>query len=112
FVSPAGAPDEAGDGPPFPQVGIEFQVRDPARSNALWSEILRVAAVIARADPEPVRAEKIAGQDVSGYLFPGGFQLKLAALRDRVILTTGAPAMARALQAADGNGSLAQDAEF
>jgi hypothetical protein len=112
FVSPAAAPDEAGDGPPFPQVGIEFQVRDPARSSALWSEILRVAAVVSRADPEPVRAEKVAGHDVSVYLLPGRFQMNLAALPDRVILTTGAPAMAQALRAAEGNGSLAQDADF
>jgi hypothetical protein len=111
FASAQASPGEQGDGPPIPPVGIELLVKDPARSSLLWSEILRVLAIVLRADPLPVRTHSVAGRDVSAYSFPDGIQIELAALPDRVILTLGEPAMAQALNAAAG-ASATEDADL
>ena len=102
FASPPSPAGGEGDGPPLPQVGVELLVKDTARSSVLWSEILRVLAIVTRADAKPARTQSIAGRDVSTYSFPDGIQIALAALPDRVILTLGEPAMAAALDAAGG----------
>jgi hypothetical protein len=102
FASPPSPPGGDGDGPPIPQVGVELLVKDPARSSLLWSEVLRVLAIVIRADAQPVRTQSIAGRDVSTFSFPDGVQIALAALPDRVILTLGEPAMAAALRTAAG----------
>jgi len=103
FLVPPG--DEARGGP-IPDVAVVLDVKDPGRSEALWSELLRVGATIAREDPEVLDHAQIAGRDVRVYRLPDRVNLYFCALEDRVVLSVTEHAMARALGVAAGEPSL------
>jgi hypothetical protein len=111
FLLPWNAAPE-GRRPGIPEVGLVLTVKDPARSVELWRQVLSVPAIAAGGGPAAVTAKKIEGRDVEAYSFPESVRIHLAALPDRVVLTTSESAMSRALKAAEESDSILQDDAF
>lgn len=109
FLVPPG--DGAASGP-VPDVALVLDVKDSQRSEALWTELLRVGATIARETPEVRESTKVAGQDVQVYQFPDHMNLYFCGLDDRVVLGTTQHAIARAIGVAAGEPSLLGAARF
>ena len=102
FVVPPGD-DPSG---PVPDLAIVLDVKDPRRSEALWSELLRVGATLAGKNPETYSHEEIAGRDVRVYDLPERMHLYFCALEDRIVLSVTEYAMTKALGVAAGAPSL------
>jgi hypothetical protein len=111
FLLPWSAPPE-GRRPGIPEVGLVLTVKDPARSMELWRQVLSVPAIAAGGGPAAVASKRIDGRDVEAYSFPESVQVHLAALPDRIILTSSESAMSRALKAVEESDSILQDAGF
>jgi hypothetical protein len=96
----------------IPDAALVLTVKDAARSEALWRQILSVIAILVRPSEEALSTETIGGRQVRVLALPDGFTLRIAALADRVVLATSAVAVERAMAAAGGKGSVLDDAGF
>lgn len=111
FVLPW-APGAGRGGVPIPEAALVFRVEDASRSEALWKQLLAIPAAIARSSAEPVREGEVGGHVTRVHSFPGGIEVHLVVLGDKVILATSESTLARALGAADGKGSVLEDKAF
>ncbi len=109
FVLPWGQQPPENGNPPIPDVGLVFTVKDPARSEALWKQLLSVGALLSRGGKEPVRKEKVDGRSVHVYSFPQGIEATVLRLKDRVIVATSSRAIAQAVAAQEGKSSALDD---
>ncbi|HVR75621.1 MAG TPA: hypothetical protein VMT52_14900 [Planctomycetota bacterium] len=111
FVLPWG-PGARRGGVPIPEAALVFRVEDASRSEALWKQLLAIPAAIVRSGTEPVREGEVGGHVTRVHSFPGGIEVHLATLGDKVILATSEPTLSRALGAAEGKGSILEDKAF
>lgn len=93
-------------------LGVVIKVRDPSRSEALWTQLLGLPATLLGSRGASVGTETVAGQKVRVYAFPEGIRVYQAALDDRIVLSSSAEAVERSVAAARGQGSLSSDAEL
>lgn len=95
-----------------PEAGIVLKVANPAKSRALWGQMLGIGATLLHMDPNPVQTREVEGHEVQVYALPENLQLCFAALPDRVVLASTTGAVAGAIRAADGRGSAQDDPAF
>jgi hypothetical protein len=112
FVLPWSEAPSSRGAPPIPDAGLVFTARDVAKSEALWRQLLGVAAILARGDVEPVRVESIDGHESRVFSFPERVRVHLVGLPDRVVVATSARAAARAMAAAGGKEHALDDPAF
>ncbi|MBI5763751.1 MAG: hypothetical protein HZA51_09540 [Planctomycetes bacterium] len=84
---------KSGDGGHIPSGGIVLAVNDPARSKALWDQLLSIPGIVH--GHEPVRPEptKIGETEATAYALPTVGKVYLAEMDGCVVLTSTRPAM-------------------
>jgi hypothetical protein len=105
-----GRSEQAGDR--LPDVAALVRVRDAARSEALWTEILGIASLCAGAPGREGRAFDLEGVPVREYTFPGGVCVNVGFSGDRMIMSLTRAAMRAALAGGKEKGSLLEDQAF
>ncbi|MEX0676420.1 MAG: hypothetical protein WD063_05060 [Pirellulales bacterium] len=102
-MAPAG---DAQGRQPFPEIGAVIAVKDPAKSEALWNQILSLATLFGAKSAQPPTEAEIAGKKGSVYQFDG--IPPIAVVRAGGVLVVGTrSAVTAAVQAgADGNSIL------
>jgi hypothetical protein len=96
----------------IPDAGIVLKVGNPARSRALWEQLLGIGATLMQMDPNPVQTRELEGHKVQVYALPENLRVCFAALPDRVVLASTPEAVAGAIRAAAGKGSVLDDPAF
>jgi len=98
--------------PPIPDAALVLTVRDAARSDALWKQLLSLVSLAAPSKVKPVRTDRIEGCEVRVYELDRQLQLHFAALKDRVVVATSSAAAAKAIATTAGRGSASEDPEL
>lgn len=111
FVMP---PDGAAGpkGLPIPDGGLVFTVNDPAKSEALWTQMLGLAMMATGASGMEGGKQEIDGVAVRTYLFTNGPTVHFATAGNDVVITTNAPTMQRVLSAKRQGKSVMADKAF
>lgn len=104
FVVP-GKPGGSGE-IPLPNVGIVMSVNDPARSKALWSQMLSLPGLAAGAEPVPPKQIQIAGTSATAFACPKIGAVYMAELDDCVVIGLTRNALKAAVRAATGGKSV------
>lgn len=110
-LPPDGAKDEA-NGFRVPDAAAIFTVRDPAKSEALWSQMLGIAAIATGAGPLEGTRKSIEGQPVRTFRFMDGITIHVAMVDDALIVSPSRSAMSRALAARAAGKSVVDDPVF
>lgn len=110
FVLPSD--DPAPSGPPIPDVGLVMTVNDPAKSEALWTQMLGIAHLASGGKGLVVEPTKLEGVPVRGYQMPEGLTLHFAAAGNDVMIATKESVIARAIAARKNNRSITDDQAF
>ena len=97
---------------PVPDVAAVIRVNDPAKSQALWTQILGIASMAAGAPSTDGKAEPIGGAEVRTYKFPEGVTVFFTTLDDNIVVAATRYAMQRALEATGGGESILADEAF
>jgi len=97
---------------PAPDIAAVIRVNDPAKSQALWTQILGIASMAAGAPTTDGKVDRIGGAEVRTYKFPEGVTVRFATADDKVLVATTRHAMQRALEAAAGAESILADKAF
>ncbi|MFO0900948.1 MAG: hypothetical protein U0836_26265 [Pirellulales bacterium] len=103
FVAPSKQPG-------LPQIGVVLAVRDAAKSEALWGQLLALPALFAPQVPPP-RDVTIEGRAGKQYLLPNAPPLALVRLEGSAIVGGTEEAVASAVGAGEGN-RLTDDPQF
>lgn len=109
-LPPSGA--TATGGPPIPDVAAVITVRDPSKSEALWTQVLGVASLAAGGRAIEGAAIEIEGTQVRSYAFPDGITIYFATLDNTVLISPSQSAMARSLAARRNAKSILDDPTF
>ena len=98
FVLP---PDgEASPSPiPIPDVAAAVTVHDPAKSQALWAQVLGVATMASGSPSMEGVARDVHGVDVRTYNFADQFAIHFATVENNVLIASTQSAMRRAIEA-------------
>lgn len=91
-------------GPGVPDAALVLTVQDRAKSEALWKQLLSLAAAFAAPNGEGVRSESRNGTQVRVVSIPNGLTLRVAAASGKVIVATSSRALDEALGAASKDG--------
>jgi hypothetical protein len=111
FVSPATGNREVG-GPPIPDVGLVLVAKDPARSQALWSQLLSLPAMFLPPTAGGVSEVNIDGSPATEYRFPNAPPIVLARVQDRAVVVGTRAAVAAAIKTGSGRGAITEDLGF
>jgi len=109
-LPPSGA--TAASGPPIPDLAAVITVRDPSKSEALWTQMLGVASLAAGARAIEGTPVEIEGTEVRSYAFPDGVTIYFATLDNAVLVSPSQSAMARSLAARRSAKSILEDPTF
>jgi hypothetical protein len=96
------------DGQPIPEVGIVFAVKDVAKSEALWNQLLALAALVGAPSADAVRDVTIEGRPAKQYRFPGAPPVVVFRAEGALVVGTEA-AVSAAVKAGAGKDGIAQD---
>jgi hypothetical protein len=110
FVLP---PANGRDGPrsPLPEMAAVFAVKDAAKSEAIWNQILTLAALAGVRDPEP-RDVTIEGQLGKRYQFPGAPPVVVLRSADRALLVGTEGAVTASVRTAGSHETIADDESY
>ena len=100
------------DGEPLPGIAAVMTVHDPAKSRALWSQMLGIASMAAGASSLTGDDAEIKGVEAVRFELPEGVRMYLAARENALILSPSKAAVARAAAAVGGGGSIGSDPAF
>ncbi|UCE60566.1 MAG: DUF3352 domain-containing protein [Phycisphaerales bacterium] len=103
---------QATGGTPIPDIALAIAVSDPARSKALWMEVLGIAGIAAGARSIEGVPATIEGVTVYAYQFPENVTVHFAVDGDNVLVTSTRAAMAATLRAKRSGRSVLNDAAF
>jgi hypothetical protein len=97
---------------PIPEIGVVFAVKDAAKSEALWSQLLALPALLGAPGVQAVREVTIEGQGGRVYQFPNAPPVVVVrtAANDLVVGTEGA--VAESLKALATKNAIRGDASF
>ena len=109
-LPPAG--DASGVVGPAPDVAAVIRVNDPAKSQALWTQILGIASMAAGAPTTDGKVELIEGAEVRSYKFPEGVTVYFTTVNDKIVVAATHGAMQRTLKTANGGESILADDAF
>ncbi len=101
-----------GTGSPIPDIAAVISVNDPARSEALWTQVLGIAGLAAGGRAIEGTPVEIEGVTARSYQFSENVSIYFAISGDDVLLSTTRDAMARSIQAQRKGDSILDDAAF
>jgi hypothetical protein len=105
------APENDAQAEPFPEIGAAIAVKDPAKSEALWNQILSLAMLFgARPDGAPQEAE-FAGKKGQVYRIDGLPPIAVVRSGGELIVGTSG-AVTAAVEASSSGNSITKDAAF
>jgi hypothetical protein len=105
-------PPERGDaGPPIPEFGMIAAVKDPAKSEALWDQLLSLAAMFGPQVAEPPKEIEIEGRKAKQYQFRGAPPIVVVRLADRAMAAGTEDAISAAIRA-EGPYAITGDPQF
>jgi hypothetical protein len=107
-LAPAG---EAKGRAPFPEVAAVIAVKDPAKSEALWNQILSLATLFGARNAKPPAAVEIAGKPGHVYQIEGLPPIAVVRSGGELVVGTQA-AVSAAVQAGADKNSIAKDPAF
>lgn len=81
----------------IPEIGVVFAVRDPDKSEALWTQMLALPAMMGAPAVGPPREISIEGQAATEYRFPDAPPIVVAKAGDRTMVAGTSGAVASAL---------------
>jgi hypothetical protein len=110
FVLPP-ASERASNRAPLPEMAAVFAVKDAAKSEAIWNQILALAALVGVRDPQP-RDVTIDGQLGKQYHFSGMPPIVVMCAADRALIVGTEGAASAALRAGRGQESILQDENY
>jgi hypothetical protein len=111
-LSPGESPEPGTADFTMPDVGVVLTVRDPSRSEALWTQLLSLPT-LATGQPAPQgRDIIIAGTKAKVYEWPEGIKAYYAAVDNHILIAMTERAITESLRAARGGGSVLQDEAF
>ena len=96
---------------PLPEMAAVFAVKDAAKSEAVWNQILAIVALAGVRDPQP-RDVTIDGKRGKQYQFPGMPPLVVLRTADRTLIVGTKGAASAALRASDGQQSILADEAY
>jgi hypothetical protein len=102
----------SGEGPrAMPEVGVVAAVKDPAKSEALWDQLLSLAALFGPQVAGPPQKIEISGHAARQYQFNGAPPIVVVRLGDGAIAVGTRGAVTAALDV-EKSGSIAKDPQF
>ena len=96
---------------PFPEVAAVIAVKDPAKSEALWNQILSLATLFGARNAQPPAEVEIAGKKGSVYQFDDFPPIAVVRVDSRLVVGTRAAVTAAVQAGAQGN-SIMKDPAF
>jgi hypothetical protein len=108
FVLP---PESRDAGRPMPEVGVIAAVKDPAKSEALWDQLLSLAAMFAPQVAQPPQEIEIDGKKGKQYQFEGAPPIVVVRLDDQAIAAGTHSAVSAAIRA-EGPSAITGDLQF
>jgi hypothetical protein len=108
FVLPAAGSDSPR---PIPEIGLIAAVKDPAKSAALWDQLLSLAAMIEPKVAQPPVETEIDGLQAKEYRFADAPPIVVARLADRAMAAGTRGAVSAAIRA-QGSHALTADPQF
>ncbi|UCC29113.1 MAG: DUF3352 domain-containing protein [Phycisphaerales bacterium] len=109
-LPPDGSPSKSG--PPIPDVAAVITVNDPAKSEALWTQALSLAALATGVPAAAGSSEEIEGVTVHGYRLPENITIYFATSGNDVLIATSKRAMVDTLGARGKGSSILNDEAF
>lgn len=94
----------------MPDVGAVLTVNDPAKSQALWTQILGLASMATGTGVMEGSASEIDGVKVRSYRFPEGITIHFAAVGNDILVSPSKSVIARCLATKKGGKSVLEDA--
>jgi hypothetical protein len=110
FVLPP-AVDRSGPRSPLPEMAAVFAVKDAAKSEAIWNQILALAALVGVREPKP-HDVTIDGKHGKQYQFPGIPPLVVVRAADRALIVGTEGAASAALRASGSQNSILTDEAY
>jgi hypothetical protein len=110
FVMPAA--DGGRSGPPVPEIGLVIATKDADQSEALWSQLLALSALIGAPSASAVGEISIHGQPAKVYTFPDCPPIVLARLNDRALVAGTEAAVRAAIAVGESAQGICHDATF
>ncbi len=98
--------------PPMPEVGMVLAVKDAAKSEALWTQLLALPAMFGAPGATPAGEVTIEGQTGHKYQFPGGPALVVVRTSGNLVVAGTQPAVTASLKALAAGESIAKDSAF
>ena len=98
--------------PPIPDIAAAITVNDPAKSQALWMQILGIASLASGAGVTEGASAKIEGVTVRDFRFPDGIAVYFATEGNDVLIASTKSAMAQSIQAKRSGRSVLDDPAF
>jgi hypothetical protein len=111
FVLPPDG-EASGSQIPVPDAAAVISVNDPAKSEAIWRQILGIAGLAAGAPSMDGTNVQIEGREVRAYSFPVGVTVHFATLDNDVLVSLTPSAMTRTIRAKRTGSSVLTDASF
>ena len=97
---------------PVPDLGAAVTVNDPAKSSALWMQVLGIASLASGGGTPEGRATDIDGVKVFSYSFPESVTVHFASVGNDVFIAASRSAMARTIHAKRSGRSIVDDPGF
>jgi hypothetical protein len=95
----------------LPEVGAVIAVKDPAKSEALWNQLLSLATLFGARQPKPPAEIAIEGKTGHVYQFDGLPPIVVVRTDRELVIGTQA-AVTASVKVSEGRGSIVQDAAF
>jgi hypothetical protein len=105
------APAGEAKGGPFPEIGAVIAVKDAAKSEALWNQILSLATLFGAGRPQPPQEVEIAGKKGQVYRFDGVPPIAVVRTEGELVVGTQA-AVTAAISAGANKKSITDDPAF
>jgi hypothetical protein len=111
YVLPPSGDAPAG-GLPIPDAALAITVNDPARSEALWSQMLAIASVAAGVTATPGGSVRIGDHTAQSYALPQGITVYVTTVGHELLVSPSRVAIERSIAARDSGRSVLDDAAF
>lgn len=113
IMPPAGSAPTRIDGEPVPDFGVVMTVRDPSKSNAIWTQLLGLVSMATGASATSSNTIEIAGRTVNVYNGPESLRIYFATTDDAMLVALNENVIRAALTAgATPSDSLMRDEGF
>ena len=101
--------DGRGGPPVIPNIGVVMAVNDPAKSRALWQQLLSLPGMIGGGEAGAPTATKIGDTDVTSFAIPDFGKIYLAELDHSIVIGATRSAIKAAIRASGKKGSILDD---